>query len=219
MVFASAAKGDRPKPGDHLYFEIPAGIEQIETLKTEVHLFLFGSLPSDPQTALSMALRADARFQCRVLGAENQQGNRELNANWRIDQTPTSALHRVSSGIYRPKPASNMQQVRAEVAEVRIDPFEYQFERERVGWDPELSPSDAVSASRELVPVAQLRQAVSAERFTDGWQLVTGLSARTGAAKESDQAALKLAAPESGAFILVSLRRRRKGAAKKADHT
>ena len=32
-------KADRPKTGDHLYFEIPAGIEQIESLKTETHLF------------------------------------------------------------------------------------------------------------------------------------------------------------------------------------
>ncbi len=49
LLFASASRGDRPKRGDHLYFEIPAGIEQIESLKTETHLFLFDTLPLNPR--------------------------------------------------------------------------------------------------------------------------------------------------------------------------
>jgi hypothetical protein len=46
VLFASAAKADRPKNGDQLYFELPDGIEQIESLKTETHLFLFDNFSS-----------------------------------------------------------------------------------------------------------------------------------------------------------------------------
>ena len=42
------------------------------------------------------------------------------------------------------------------------------------------------------------------------WKLVKGLVPRLGAAREKDEAALRLAAPESGSFVLVSLRRRRR---------
>jgi len=45
LLFASAPPGSRPATGDQIYFEIPAGIEQIESLKTETHLFLFDTLP------------------------------------------------------------------------------------------------------------------------------------------------------------------------------
>ena len=42
-----------------------------------------------------------------------------------------------------------------------------------------------------------------------GWKLVTGLKQGEGPAMEKDAVALELAKPESGSFILVSLRRRR----------
>lgn len=42
------------------------------------------------------------------------------------------------------------------------------------------------------------------------WRRVTGLVPRTGVIREKDELALRRAAPESGSFILVSLRRRRK---------
>src|SRR5436853_5266848 len=92
LLFASAAPGDRPNTGDHLYFEIPAGIEQIESLKTETHLFLFDTLPTTPWQALDLALSARARYTCITLGAENKQGNKELVAQWRIDGSPRPVL-------------------------------------------------------------------------------------------------------------------------------
>ena len=45
LIFARATKAARPKMGEQFYFEIPSGIEQIESLKTEAHLFLFDTLP------------------------------------------------------------------------------------------------------------------------------------------------------------------------------
>ena len=76
LLFASAARGDRPKAGDNIYFEIPAGIEQIESLKTETHLFLFDTFPATPQQALDLARRASARYTCITLGAENKETGR-----------------------------------------------------------------------------------------------------------------------------------------------
>ena len=208
LLFASAAKGDRPKNGDYLYFEIPAGIEQIGSLKTETHLFLFDTLPADPWEALDGALSV-AQYTCKTLGAENRQGNLEVAAHWRIDGAPRPILKRVPSGIYRPNPPSGMQQVRAEVGVSSVVSFEYVFERERVGWDPEFS-TDELHPSKEIIDEVALAEAWGGGRPTRGWMLVNGLTPRLDSAKESDEAALRLAKPESGSFVLVSLRRRRK---------
>jgi hypothetical protein len=211
LIFASAKAGDRPKAGDQLYFEIPAGIQQIVSLKTEVHLFLFSTLPSNPFEALTLAASADAQFTCRTLGAENRQGNREVIANWRIEPTPLPALEPVPSGVYRPMPPSGMQQVRAEIEATNVATLEYLFERESVGWDPEFSHSDQVLRPPKTDNQVTLAESQGNTHLEHGWKLVKGLRPRVGFAKEVDQAALKLAAPESGSFILVSLRRRRRG--------
>src|SRR5262249_2557570 len=75
LLLGARDNGLRPKIGDELYFEIPAGIQQIESLKTEAHLFLFDVLPSDPWAALSSTAIADASFTCKTLGAESKGGN------------------------------------------------------------------------------------------------------------------------------------------------
>lgn len=208
LLFASAASGDRPATGDNVYFEIPAGIQQIESLKTETHLFLFETLPASPSQALSLAQSADARYTCTTLGAENRQGNKEVVAQWRIDGTPAPVLTRVSDGIYRPSPPPGMQQVRAAIVAPSVEPFEYLFERESQAWEPEFAPGSALR-----VPQSQLGQHVTDEARggylgIESWALVEGLARRSGSPREKDEAALRLAAPESGAFVLVSLRRR-----------
>ena len=144
MLLASAAKGDRPKTGDQIYFEIPEGIEQIESLKTETHLFLFDTLPPDPWQALTSTSSADARYTCTTLGAENKQGNREVVAHWRIAETPTPLLTRVPSVTFRPNTPTGKQQVRAEVKAPDIVPYEYLFERQKKEWDPEFSADNTL---------------------------------------------------------------------------
>jgi len=208
LLFASAAQGDRPKVGDHFYFEIPAGIEQIESLKTETHLFLFDTLPTDPWQALQGALSSRARYTCRTLGAENRQGNKELIANWRIDEIPSPVLRPVPGGIFRPTTPSGKQQVRAEVLRQSVVPFEYLFEREKVAWDPQFSADKPLLPPSVITDDIVLAEAKGDNRAVAGWKLVKGLVSREGSVWERDQAALKLAAPESGSFILVSLRRR-----------
>jgi hypothetical protein len=103
-----------------------------------------------------------------------------------------------------------MQQVRAEVQAGSVASFEYLFERERTEWDPEFSTDEQVRPSNEIIDEVALAEARGGDRSTREWKLVRGLVPRLGSAKERDEAALKLAAPDSGSFILVSLRRRRK---------
>lgn len=78
------------------------------------------------------------------------------------------------------------------------------------GWDPDFSLDDHVHPSREIGSEVALLEAQGDPKSPRTWKLVKGLIPRTGSAKEKDQAALRLAAPDSGSFILVSLRRRRK---------
>ena len=210
LLFASAAQRDRPKVGDHLYFEIPAGIEQIESLKTEAHLFIFDTLPKDPWQAVHGAFSSSARYTCKTLGAENRQGNKELMANWRIDETPSPVLKPVPGGTFRPSTPSGKQQVRAEVEGASVTPFEYFFEREKVAWDPQFSAEKPLVPTSEMMGEIVLAEAQGDNRAIGGWKLVKGLVSREGSVLERDQAALKLAAPESGSFILVSLRRRKR---------
>jgi hypothetical protein len=210
LLFASAAMNDRPKTGDNLYFEIPAGIEQIESLKTETHLFLFNTLPANLWQALDGALTANARYTCMTLGAENKQGNREVEAHWRIDGSPRPVLLRVPGATYRPSPPAGMQQVRAEVLSSNIVPFDYLFERESVAWDPEFARDGDLHLPSGRLEETALVEAAGGHLAVQNWKLVKGLMPRLGAAREKDELALKLASPESGAFILVSLRRRRR---------
>jgi hypothetical protein len=233
LLFASAAQGDRPITGDNLYFEIPGGIEQIESLKTETHLFLFDTLPDTPRQALDLAPSASAHYTCITLGAENKQGNKELVAQWRLAVAPQPVLIRVPAATHRPSPPAGMQQVRAEIKAPSVESFEYLFEREGVAWDPEFAPDGELLVSsphealltkaprhlestsnnivlrdeKELVFVEETRGNHSRVQSR---KRVKGLIRRMGSPREKDEVALKLAAPESGSFILVSLRRRKR---------
>jgi hypothetical protein len=83
-------------------------------------------------------------------------------------------------------------------------PYEYLFERERKEWDP------VFSAEKPLVPMTGTKKIVVLAEARGGyrnpsWKLVKGLVPRESSARVRDQAALTLAAPDSGSFILVSL--------------
>lgn len=208
LIFAEATSSGRPKPGERVYFEIPRGIEQIESMKTEVHLFLFDKLPSTPWSALELASSAKASCTCTTRGVENGQGNRETNASWEIQSVGKTTLVAVQGGILRPQPNPGIQQVCAEVTRSGVEQLEYLFESARKKWDPEYSNSERLDA------MGSPANAIDRWRDTDdsyglaGWQLVKSLVPRDMANREKDQAALSLAAPESGSFILVALGRR-----------
>jgi len=217
LIFAVAARTDKPVTGDHLYFEIPEGLEQIESLKTEVHLFLFDALPPDPQTALLQADQAWAKFTCTILGAENKRGNLELVAQWRIDGMRSPILRRVPGGVLRPTPASGMQQVRAEVTSPGVAALEYLFDRDKTEWEPEYADEHTLTPPpgiKSLVAQEEARgpRNQALRNPEQPWRLVRKLVPKQGAGREKDHAALELMKPESGSFLLVSLRRRKKDA-------
>ena len=207
LIFAANAEAQSLVVGDDIYFELPDGI-QIESLRTEVHLYIFDLLPSTPREALVNRQSAQRKFKGITLGADNEQGNVEVRVKWRLEQTQTSILRLVPGSRYRPTTSSDMQQVRAKIQETIVRPLEYSFEREKTGWEPVLSPDLRLAPIQEMGNAIALREARGADRLTSGWRLVTGLEPRTGVAFESDQAALALARPEAGAFVLVPLRRR-----------
>jgi hypothetical protein len=211
VIFAIAAKGLRPQSGDYLYFEIPAGIEQIESLRTETHLFLFDALPKVPQEALSRASAAHTSFVCDTIGAENERGNLEVVANWRIDGNTNPVLTHVPSGRVRPVPSNGMQQVRARAQSSPIPAFEYLFDRDKAEWDPVFANTPALYESELLSGTVSVEGVWDRKEPHRAWNLVSGLRLRSSQNDERDAKALKLAAPESGSFVLVSLRRRRKG--------
>lgn len=210
ILLASAEGRQRPKVGDQLYFEIPAGIQQIESLKTETHLFIFDMLPNTPWQALHGTRSSCARYTCTTLGAENRQGNIELVADWRIDENPRPLLRPVPSRTFRPQTPAGKQQVRAEVKSQNVIPYEYLFERQIAEWDPEFADDSPLLPKVDDSRGIALAEARAGDRVTGGWKLVTGLVTRQEAFWEKDRAALQLAAPESGSFILISLRRRKR---------
>ena len=208
LIFAEAISSDRPKPGDRIYFEIPQGIEQIDSMKTEVHLFLFDKLPATTWGALELASAARSSYTCMTRAVENGQGTREIEANWQIQNAGRTTLVEVQGGVLRPQPNSGIQQVCAEISGSSVIPFQYLFENARKKWDPEYVGNES------LDPMGSSAKAVERWRDTDdsygmdGWKLVKGLVPRDMGKGEKDQEALNLAAPDSGSFILVALGRR-----------
>ncbi|OAP39039.1 hypothetical protein AU381_08005 [Sinorhizobium glycinis] len=207
LAFSHIQGGRSPRVGETIYFEIPAGIEEIESLKTEVHLFLYGTMPADPMSAINAVRSASRRYTCQTIGVENGQGNREVSVDWVIDGS--WALTPVPSATFRPSTPAGMQQVRAKVVDTSLPSYEYAFERERTGWDPVFSEIDVIDALEPPLLEEVARREARGGRQIDAWRLVSAIEPRSGAHLETDQKALNRAIPESGAFILVSLRRRR----------
>ncbi|MCW0982783.1 hypothetical protein OK142_18330 [Agrobacterium sp. BT-220-3] len=209
LAFSHVQGGRSPRVGETIYFEIPAGIKEIESLKTEVHLFLYDTMPADPMSAINTVSSARRRYTCETIGVENGQGNREVSVDWVIDGS--WALTPVPSATFRPSTPAGMQQVRAKVVATSLPSYEYAFERERQGWDPAYSEIDVIDVSKSSFSVDVAKREERGNRQIDTWRLVTSLEPRSGSQPEIDQTALNRATPESGAFILVSLRRRRFG--------
>lgn len=211
LVFAEAPSGERPNAGDQIYFEIPAGIEQIRSLDTETHLFLFATLPPSPWDALRLASTADAYFKCKTLGADNKQGNLEVEADWHIKHSPKPAIINEPTGVFRPTPRSDMQQVRAEVESSDLSIYEYLFERATAKWEPVFAEEEALYAQGldDDVGIADANVPYRKHR-SEEWKRVQSLAPVSGGRREKDEKALRLASPDSGSFIMVSLRRREK---------
>ena len=160
---------------------------------------------------------AAAAYTCRTLGAENKQGNMEVRADWRLDVARGPVLAPVPSKTWRPNTSIGMQQVRAEVEGEGVIPFEYLFDRGSGGWEPQFSEETALRSEPDVQRALVGAQSRGSDAGTYQWRHVTGLVPRAGVIREKDEAALRRAAPESGSFILVSLRRRLKEQSSEPD--
>lgn len=219
IIFASPDPAGLPKENDVIFFEIPEGIEQIRSLRTEVHVFIFSNLPSSPQEALDIKDTALAKYTCVVSGVDNSQGNRELRAEWFVDRPTSPQLKAVPSGLHRPLTQSGMQQVRARVKEDDIVELDYYFELDPKGWLPVLSseqlePSSELETEIAIMEDQGIKRSKSkkrsSEEFQQRWALVENLQPRSDRKAAKDRPALERASPRAGSFVLVAVGSRKR---------
>ena len=208
-VVVIAARGTPPLPqkGEVIYFEIPGALRSsIRSVDTEVHIYIFTTLPLSPGHALSQLTAASASLWCTTAGLEMDGGGQQLHADWFIDNRRQPELKNAPKP-FQPTPASGMEQVRVKVSGPVFGKFEYLFDRGRVDWIPLFEDEASVVVAPEeartnLVPL----DLVPPENLP--WFRVRGLVPAELPGSEGYQLALRESAPESGAFILFSLRRR-----------
>src|SRR5580704_226476 len=99
-----------------------------------------------------------------------------------------------------------MQQVRVQVHNNVFGDFEYLFDTGRTAWMPIFDTEDALTVPEAYRPV--LANLMIREDME--WYRVRGLQATSGTSSSDYEVTLKESAPESGSFILMSLRRRRR---------
>ena len=196
LIFAESAKGSDPSAGDMVFFEIPLGIEQLERLKSQVHLFLFETLPVSPAAALAQAAVCKRRFLCRVHSLADKQGIMELPANWKILDPTHPVFEKIPTGTFRPVTPKNMQQVQAEVLGKLDEVPDYVWDQNLTRWEPIYKQDYECS----LKPRKKDENPTKNSR----WQLVVGLRPAEKKSTEKDQLFLDLVAPTSDSYTLVS---------------
>jgi hypothetical protein len=210
IIVLATSSGSLPRSGEIVYFELPEALDRIESMRAEVHVYIFRSLPPSASAALSQLDQAVARLTCTVEGIESGQGGLELRVDWNIANRLNPVLAPAPKP-FRPRTAQGMQQVRVRVKGPLTRPFEYLFDTGKVAWSPVLDPEDGLEvddheggASNGL-PIAERPALLSDQR----WLRVRALE--RGRPPETDARALALweSTPEGEAFILFSPRRRK----------
>jgi hypothetical protein len=172
VVIAAQAGGTLPQKDEVIYFEIPEALGRIQSLRAEVHIYVFAVVPPSPTQALGQLASATASLWCKTEGLEMGRGGVELRANWYIDDRRNPVL-RPTPKPFRPTPAAGMQQVRVRVTGPVFGNFEYLFDRGRIDWMPLFddhaivevpAPTRSTLDSLNLVPREDLP-----------WQRVRGL--------------------------------------------
>ena len=205
VILAETSGPQVPTSGDVIYFELPSAIGKVQSLRAEVHLFLFDTLPATPMEALGQLGKARASFWCKTIGVEDDRGGKELQAAWHIDGR--RPVLRRAPRPFRPTPAADMQQVRVKTyKEVRGD-FDYLFEPGKVAFEPIFNREDEMRLPEQLAHRSEALKIVPPEHLP--WFRVTGLRRKEEPAEQdSYRVALRKLSPEEGAFILMSMRRR-----------
>lgn len=205
VVIAAQAGGALPRTDEIIYFEIPEALGGIQSLKAEVHAYVFAAVPPSPVQGLSNLAGATASLWCKTEGLEMGRGGVELRADWCIDDRRRPQL-KAAPKPFRPPLTPGMQQVRMRVRGPVSGHFEYLFDRGRIGWVPPFDEQAVVEVSAAAREVLSELDLVPREDLP--WRRVRGLAPALPAETGGYAQALREAAPDSGSFILFSLRRR-----------
>jgi HKD family nuclease len=192
-VVIIARQGSKPPSiGDVIYFEIEAALNDLRSLDTDVHVYLFATLPTSPSEALANLHLASESLACKVVGLEVESGGLELDAQWSIDDKRQPEV-RPTVRPFRPAASPKMQQVRVRVEQLQLEELDYSFDAVANVWEPLF---EAYQDGEVALP--------------DGWRLVSDLVESEKALPNEIRLALEATAPQSGSYVLFSRRRRRK---------
>lgn len=206
LIFTESQK-HYPKKNDIVYFELPEALGKVQSLRADIHIFVFEKLPESPSDCLLNLTNAARTFWCRVEGIENNKGGKELTADWFIDDNHHPLLKRTTSP-FRPLPRFDMQQIRVKLLNSVFENFEYLFGKQLNGWLPILNMQKQInypqSFSKEIEGLNIIPE-------SNEWYLVTSLEPEQEEAYNDSkyELALKSLDPDSGAFILFSTARKK----------
>ena len=205
VVIAQCAGPDLPAAADVVYFEIPAEVDPVTSLRTDVHLYLFDTLPRTPAQGLKELALAKRSFKCRTTGVEDDRGGLELSADWEIRERQRPVL-RKTPDPFRPSPRRGMQQIRVQVRDESVGPFEYLFDADGAAWRPVFDDEERVpGAETPEVSLASTRSDRSEE-----WYLVSDLIRGGSTDDRPGGRGRRIPTdmlPESGNYILMARRR------------
>lgn len=112
IVILAQEREGQPRADDIVYFELPRALGRVQSLNSEVHIYLFSNLPPDPWLALRSLRNASRSYWCQTKGLEVERGGVELRADWYVENSRAPNLLRAPQP-FRPNVSTDMQQVRA----------------------------------------------------------------------------------------------------------
>lgn len=212
VLLAAISNGPIPRNGDIVYFEIPQELKQIASLETEIHLYVFAAVCSNPYAALDSLHAARAALYGQTFGLELGQGGQELKADWYIPGKSDPRLL-PTPHPFRPNPSPGMKQVRVKVSRNLTERYEYLFDAAKERWEPVYDDNHQLQL-REPDTTRDWAQPPStslgrSEPHPKSWHLVRTLRPAGEKQQTAYDKALFNSSPEAGSYILVSLRRRK----------
>jgi hypothetical protein len=207
VILAQLSPQQSPKKDDIVYFELPQALGTIRSLNAEVHIYLFDNLPPSPSAGLNSLQTARKSLWCRARGLEMERGGVELQADWYIDNHTRPILHRVRPP-FRPRPAADMQQVRVRAFNEVRGTFDYLFPKSRAGFVPVIDRGEKLTPHPEYIDYLKKDyRKINPEDLE--WYVVKALEPEQAENSEAGKA-LAVLSPESGSYVMVSLRRHEK---------
>jgi hypothetical protein len=185
-----AARADGPLPGidDIIYFELPTDLGKINSLTTEVHIYIFPESPATFATGLEALDQARSGLICRTTGLELEEGGTELKADWILDGKADPLLSRAPNPL-RPIPSPGVKQIRVKVVRHTEHEFDYLFENPKQSWEPAFEErafpvlsggreENGKVSNRQWALVKGLTEAGLTEHMALGQLLVEGIAGR-----------------------------------------